>query len=122
MDINKLVEVLKATLQPDQREQAEQQLNEASPKSCTFSIWLPPRFANCSLYKIINTVLSVYSMLCMLCTQRGTGTEYSSKLPWIGVALTDLFVINRPVSPGESSHATALRRHALAGTGKEFRV
>ena len=28
MDIPKLVEVLRATLQPDQREQAEQQLNE----------------------------------------------------------------------------------------------
>ena len=28
MDINKLVEVLRATLQPDQREQAERQLNE----------------------------------------------------------------------------------------------
>lgn len=28
MDINKLVEVLRATLQPDQREQAEQQLQE----------------------------------------------------------------------------------------------
>ncbi len=30
MDINKLVEVLRATLVPDQREQAEQQLNEVS--------------------------------------------------------------------------------------------
>ena len=33
MDINKLVEVLRATLVPDQREQAEQQLNEVS-QSC----------------------------------------------------------------------------------------
>ena len=28
MDVNKLVEVLRATLQPDQREEAERQLNE----------------------------------------------------------------------------------------------
>ena len=66
------------------------------------------------------------SMLCMLLSggqglnvvyaaQRGTGTEYSPKLPWIGVALADLFVINRPVSPGQLSHPTALRRYALEG-------
>lgn len=30
MDVNKLVEVLRATLVPNQREQAEQQLNEVS--------------------------------------------------------------------------------------------
>ena len=30
MDINKVIEVLRATLAPDQREQAEQQLNEVS--------------------------------------------------------------------------------------------
>ena len=38
MDVNKLVEVLRATLVPTQREQAEQQLNEVSEQVFLFMI------------------------------------------------------------------------------------
>ena len=40
MDVNKLVEVLRATLVPAQREQAEQQLNEVSENVIHFMIML----------------------------------------------------------------------------------
>ncbi len=38
MDGHKIVEILRATLQPDQREQAEQQLNEVSVKNVSVPI------------------------------------------------------------------------------------
>jgi hypothetical protein len=45
MDINKLVDVLRATLQPDQREEAEKQLSEvrmATASYVTYIIYIAP--------------------------------------------------------------------------------
>lgn len=60
MDIHKLIEVLRATLVPDQSEKAEQQLHEVRLTAHTFSTWLPVKvFRLRMMFKA--TIKSIFS-------------------------------------------------------------